>query len=57
MSTAKLPTGSRPDDGRFRGGRLRLVEGVCHPNPPDPPAHLSKRERELEAFAIALDGV
>ena len=47
MSTAKLPTRSRPDDGRFRGGRLRLVEGVCHPNPPYPPAHLSRREREL----------
>ena len=47
MSTAKLPTRSRPDDGRFRGGRLRLVEGVCHPDPPDPPAHLSRREAEL----------
>ncbi len=47
MSTAKLPTRSRPDTGRFRGGRLWLVEGVCHPNPPPAPAHLSKREREL----------
>ena len=47
MSTAKLPTRSRADDGRFRGGRLRLVEGVCHPDPPDPPAHLSSREAEL----------
>jgi hypothetical protein len=47
MSTAKLPTRTRPDDGRFRGGRLRLVEGVCHPDPPDPPAHLSRREQEL----------
>ena len=47
MSTAKLPTRSRPDDGRFRGGRLRLVEGVCHPDPPPAPDHLSRREREL----------
>ena len=48
MSTAKLPTRSRPDDGRFRGGRLRLVEGVCHPNPPDPPgAPLEARGRAL----------
>ena len=47
MSTAKLPTGSKPDDGRFRGGRLRLVDGACHPDPPPPPAHLSRREREL----------
>jgi hypothetical protein len=51
MSTAKLPTRSRPDDGRFRGGRLRLVEGVCHPDPPPAPSHLSKRERELFAQA------
>jgi hypothetical protein len=47
MSTAKLPTRSKPDSGRFKGGGLRLVEGVCHPDPPDPPAHLSKRDREL----------
>ena len=47
MSTAKLPTRSRPDNGRFRGGRLRLVEGVCHPDPPPAPAHLSRREAEL----------
>ena len=47
MSTAKLPIGSRPDDGRFRGGRLRLVEGVGHPDPPPAPAHLSRREAEL----------
>ena len=46
-STARLPIGSRPDDGRFRGGRLRLVEGACHPDPPPAPAHLSRREAEL----------
>jgi len=47
MSTAKLPTGSKQDSGRFQGGRLRLVEGVSHPDPPPPPGHLTKREREL----------
>ena len=47
MSTAKLPTGSRHDSGRFQGGRLRLVEGVCHPDPPAPPGHLTGHEREL----------
>ena len=26
MSTAKLPTGSKPDSGRFQGGGLRLVD-------------------------------
>ena len=34
MSTAKLPTSSRADDGRFQGGaRITLVEGTRHPNP------------------------
>ena len=48
MSTAKLPTSTKPDDGRFQGGaRITLVEGTRHPNPPPAPAHLSKREREL----------
>jgi hypothetical protein len=51
MSTAKLPTSSRPDDGRFRGGRLRLVEGVGHPDPPPAPDHLTRREAELYAEA------
>jgi hypothetical protein len=47
VSTAKLPTRSRPDDGRFRGGRLRLVDGSCHPDPPSAPGHLTRREQEL----------
>jgi hypothetical protein len=42
-----LPTRSRPDDGRFRGGRLRLVEGVFRPDPPPAPGRFSRREREL----------
>ena len=54
MSTARFPTSTRPDDGRFHGGaKITLVEGTRHPDPPPPPAHLSKRERELyrEAWA------
>ncbi len=47
VSTARLPIGSRPDDGRFRGGRPRLIEGVCHPDPPPAPDHLSRREAVL----------
>jgi hypothetical protein len=47
MSTAKLPTRSKPDDGRFHGAKITLVEGTRHPNPPPPPAHLTRCEREL----------
>jgi hypothetical protein len=35
------------DSGRFQGGRLRLVKGACHPDPPAPPGHLTRREPEL----------
>ena len=38
MSTAKLPTSSKHDDGRFQGAKITLVEGTRHPNPPPPPA-------------------
>jgi hypothetical protein len=51
---AKLPTSLRTDDGRFHGGaKITLVEGVRHPNPPPPPAHLTRREAALyrEAWA------
>jgi hypothetical protein len=54
VSTAKLPTSLRTDDGRFQAGaKITLVEGARHPDPPPPPKHLSKRERELyrEAWA------
>jgi hypothetical protein len=44
MSRAKLPTGSKPDNGRFQGGGLRLLDDARHP---DPPGHLGKRECEL----------
>jgi hypothetical protein len=45
---AKLPTSLRTDDGRFHGGaKITLVEGVRHPNPPPPPAHLTRREAAL----------
>lgn len=47
MSTAKLPTRSKPDSGRFKGVGLRLLEDARHPDPPDPPGHLGQREREL----------
>jgi hypothetical protein len=29
MSTAKLPTGSKPDSGRFKGGGLRPLEDAA----------------------------
>ena len=54
MSTARFPTSTKPDSGRFEGGaRITLVEGTRHPNPPPAPAHLNRRERELfrEAWA------
>ena len=51
MSTAKLPTRTRPNDGRFHRRGLQLIEGVGHPDPPPAPDHLGDRARELFAQA------
>ena len=51
MSTAKLPTGSKPDSGRFQGGGLRLVDDYLartlgDSTPPPTPPHPAQTRSE-----------